>query len=50
MFLAELALDGSLRPCRGALAYAIAVCDAGLKRMVAAADTRSARPDPTIIT
>jgi magnesium chelatase family protein len=37
MFLAELALDGSLRPCRGVLACAIAARDAGLKRMVVAA-------------
>ncbi len=37
VFLAELALDGTLRPCRGVLACAIAARDAGLKRMVVAA-------------
>jgi magnesium chelatase family protein len=36
LFLAELALDGGLRPVRGALACAIAARDAGLKRMVVA--------------
>jgi magnesium chelatase family protein len=34
VFLAELALDGSLRPVRGTLACALAARDAGLKRMV----------------
>jgi magnesium chelatase family protein len=37
VFLAELALDGTLRPCCGVLACAIAARDAGLKRMVVAA-------------
>ncbi len=37
LFLAELALDGTLRPCRGVLACAIAARDAGLTRMVVAA-------------
>ena len=37
VFLAELALDGTLRPCRGVLACAIAARDAGCKRMVVAA-------------
>ncbi len=36
VFLAELALDGTLRPCRGVLACAIAARDHGLKRMVVA--------------
>ena len=36
MFLSELALDGTLRPCRGVLASAIAARDAGLKRMIVA--------------
>jgi magnesium chelatase family protein len=36
VFLAELALDGSLRPCRGVLACAIAARDRGIKRMVVA--------------
>lgn len=35
-FLAELALDGSLRPARGVLACAIAARDAGLKHVVVA--------------
>ncbi|MBA2479621.1 MAG: YifB family Mg chelatase-like AAA ATPase [Planctomycetes bacterium] len=34
VFLAELALDGSLRPVRGVLACAIAARDAGMKRVV----------------
>jgi len=36
VFLAELALDGSLRPVRGTLACAIAGRDAGMKRVVVA--------------
>lgn len=36
LFLAELALDGSLRPVRGALACAIAARDAGLKHIICA--------------
>ncbi len=36
LFLAELALDGSLRPVRGALACAIAARDAGLTQVVVA--------------
>jgi len=36
LFLAELALDGSLRPVRGALAAAQAARDAGLRRVVVA--------------
>lgn len=36
LFLAELALDGSLRPVRGALACAIAGRDAGAKHIVVA--------------
>ncbi len=36
LFLAELALDGSLRPVRGALACAIAARDAGAKHIVVA--------------
>jgi magnesium chelatase family protein len=36
VFLAELALDGSLRPVRGVLACAIAARDAGLRRIVVA--------------
>src|SRR3954468_17380864 len=35
-FLAELALDGALRPVRGALACALAARAAGLKRVVVA--------------
>jgi magnesium chelatase family protein len=36
LFLAELALDGHLRPCRGVLASTIAARDAGKKRVVVA--------------
>lgn len=36
LFLAELALDGTLRPCRGVLASAIAAKESGLKRVVVA--------------
>jgi magnesium chelatase family protein len=36
VFLAELALDGSLRPVRGVLACALAARDAGLARVVVA--------------
>jgi len=36
LFCAELALDGSLRPVRGALACALAARSAGLKRVVVA--------------
>ena len=36
LFLAELALDGRLRPARGVLACALAARQAGLKRMVVA--------------
>ena len=34
-FVGELALDGRLRPVRGALALALAVCDAGCCRLIA---------------
>ena len=37
-FLAELALDGSLRPVRGVLACALALRDAGVQRLVVAPD------------
>ena len=36
LFLAELALDGTLRSCRGVLASAIAARESGLRRMVVA--------------
>lgn len=38
MFIAELALDGRLRPVRGVLACALAARQAGLKRLVVAAE------------